>query len=138
MRCIIVRSLLFLLDFQIKLLTYYYMDIQPRFKVGDKVTYKSKDICRRRETIGRYYFGGNDQDGYVGEVKSILGFIDEVNCYKISVSCDQGTYAMIESEFIEYDIPTKPKNGYFFEMVVNRRKRLNSLGLKPRHIKKYY
>jgi hypothetical protein len=70
-----------------------------RFKVGDKVTYKSVD-----EFGGSYCHGGLNQGGYVGTIKSYASYYSTRNCYTITVSTkDGGEYAMLESEFYEYD-----------------------------------
>lgn len=72
---------------------------KQRFKVGDKVTYKSKD-----EFGGSYCHGGSNQGGYVGTIKSYGSYYSTKNCYTITVSTkDGGEYAMLESEFYEYD-----------------------------------
>lgn len=70
---------------------------KQRFKVGDKVTYKSKDECG-----GRYSHGGTDQGGYVGRIESYGPYNPTKQCYNITVSTKEGgTYNMIESEFYE-------------------------------------
>lgn len=78
-----------------------------RFKVGDKVTYKSKD-----EFGGSYCHGGSNQGGYVGTIKSYGNYYSTKNCYTITVSTKGGgEYAMLESEFYEYygSTPVKAK-----------------------------
>ena len=110
------------------------MNIQPRFKEGDTVTYKYiKDLPK-----AKYCYGGKCCGGQIGAVQYISHFVEDQNCYRIYVTNDWGKYAMLENEFIEYDKPQKPLNGYFFDMVVKRRRRLESLGIKPRQIKKYH
>lgn len=73
--------------------------IEPRFKVGDKITYKSRASCKD----GRYKYGGEDHAGYVGIVQDIHFYC--YDCYKISVTSRAGGYMMLESEFEEYDSP---------------------------------
>ena len=78
-----------------------YSKPEPRFKVGDKVTYKSTTDCG-----GSYAFGGVSRSGRVGEVEAYLHYQPEQGCYKITVS--SGTerdcsYSMLESEFEEFD-----------------------------------
>lgn len=79
------------------------VDSQPkrRFKVGDKVTYKSMSECG-----GKYHFGGDEQQGIVGTVKSEGSFLNlkEKGCYTMQVTTKSGsTYTMLESEFKEYE-----------------------------------
>ena len=78
-----------------------------RFKVGDKVSYKSVSECE-----GRYYCGGLNQVGFVGTVLAEYDFIESKGCYQILVSSKGGLdYTMLESEFYEYDgtaPPSKP------------------------------
>ena len=70
-----------------------------RFKVGDPVTYKPRSECFG----GGYHYGGNDQYGYVGTIKEYVRYKPDNNCYKITVTCKEGEYSMLESEFYEYD-----------------------------------
>ena len=77
-----------------------------RFKVGDKVTYKSRAECG-----GMYRYGGEDQEGFVGTVESERSYDLERSCYDLKVTTKEGDfcYTMLESEFYEYDsgyIPT--------------------------------
>lgn len=109
------------------------------FKVGDKVTYKSKKDCiGKTGSLGYYYFGGKDFGGYKGTVMNIGSWVPEMKCYKLSVSfSDSGSlhYNMLESEFVEYDYPVKPEyideytegnevafeyNGKKYNYVINR------------------
>jgi len=72
---------------------------KQRFKVGDRVTYKSRD-----EFDGVYCHGGTDQGGYVGRIESYGPYNPTKQCYNITVSTKEGgSYNMIESEFYEYD-----------------------------------
>jgi hypothetical protein len=72
------------------------------FKVGDEVTYKSHDECG-----GNYYYGGYNLDGYVGKILSYIKYCEDKECWKVLASNDDGSYYMLESEFVEYD--KKPK-----------------------------
>ena len=72
---------------------------KPVFKVGDKVTYKSRNELPN----GEYVYSGNDQGGYVGTVLAVFGYNEDLGCYKINVSVPDGTYDMLESEFVEYN-----------------------------------
>ena len=78
---------------------------QKRFKVRDNVTYKARVNCTHQGgEIDTYYYGGTDQDGFVGKIISYTGFIEERDCWSLKVSnnyCD--SYIMLESEFKEYD-----------------------------------
>ena len=74
-----------------------------RFKVGDKVTYKSRGES--------YHYGGDDQEGFVGIVEHDGEYVEDQGCYGLRVSTKDGDfcYNMLESEFYEYDsgyIPT--------------------------------
>lgn len=85
-------------------------EIKPKFKAGDKVTYKDRDELPDR----KYRYGGENQKGHVGTVREIKSFNKASGCYRISVNSRRGGYfAMLESEFEEYDnlkqIKTKPK-----------------------------
>jgi len=73
-------------------------NLEPRFKVGDKVTYRSKASCNG------YRYGGDDHDGYVGTITSYGVYRPEYDCYGIHVTCKEGgNYYMLESEFYEYN-----------------------------------
>ena len=79
---------------------------EQRFKVGDKVTYKSKKDCIRYDGTKGYYHGGENQGGFVGEIDVYCHYIKKMGCYHILVRCKSGNlYNMIESEFLEYDKP---------------------------------
>jgi hypothetical protein len=74
-----------------------------RFKVGDKITYKSRGDS--------YHYGGDDQEGFVGTVEHDGEYVEDQGCYGLRVSTKDGDfcYNMLESEFYEYDsgyIPT--------------------------------
>ena len=72
---------------------------KQRFKVGDRITYKSRD-----EFDGVYCHGGTDQGGYVGRIESYGPYNPTKQCYNITVSTKEGgSYNMLESEFREYD-----------------------------------
>ena len=80
----------------------------PKFKIGDKVTYKDRDICIYDDgNIGNYYWHGTDQGGFVGTIKNIVCYIEEKECWKLYVTTSfDGEYSMLESEFLEYDEQT--------------------------------
>jgi hypothetical protein len=80
---------------------------EPRFKVGDTVTYKNREDCTHANGITiSYYHGGNEQGGYKGKILEYYDYVPERGCYKMSVrSRTGGAYSMLESEFEEYDIP---------------------------------
>lgn len=86
------------------------MKREPRFKIGDKVTYKKFKECRKSNGVDYgYYFGGIDHGGFVGEIINNEGYYnEEKNCYQISVSTkiSSATFVMLESEFEEYDVVT--------------------------------
>jgi len=74
---------------------------EKRFKVGDKVTYKSNFVF----THG-YCHGGDDLGGYVGEILEYKSFNDNRKSWEIEVTTNCGVdYCMLESEFEEYDKP---------------------------------
>lgn len=75
---------------------------EPRFKKGDKITYKSIKDCG-----GKYFFGGGDHGGFVGTVEKYHNYIHKQNCYRLSVTIRGGVYDMLESEFEEYDLTSK-------------------------------
>jgi hypothetical protein len=75
---------------------------EPRFKVGDIVTFKGK-----HEMPGeKYYYGGDCQEG----VKGKIVYRDGNNSVKVDfISKVYGgprQYTMLESEFVEYDSST--------------------------------
>jgi hypothetical protein len=75
---------------------------EKRFSVGQKVTYKSDSSLPRG-----YRYGGEDQGGFVGEIKNYVEFVSDYNCYKIGVTEKKGSvYSMLESEFEDYLDPT--------------------------------
>lgn len=73
---------------------------EKKFTIGDKVTYKGfKDLNRKC-----YRFGGSNFGGKTGKVESYSRFMESDGCYEIVVTTpSEGTYAMLESEFVEYD-----------------------------------
>ena len=79
-----------------------------RFKVGDKVTYKSRAECN-----GSYNYGGEDQTGFVGIVESEMSYESDKGCYGLRVTTKGGDYCynMLESEFHEYDFGFKNTTG---------------------------
>lgn len=78
------------------------MDERKRkFKVGDIVTYKSKDVLPGNE----YYFGG-ESESPVGKIKKYSNYSSVHKCYQIIVSHlknFRGEFTMLESEFEEFD-----------------------------------
>lgn len=90
---------------------------EKRFKVGDEVTV--------RNDLGEYHFGGNKYNGVKTTIQSYSEFKPEHNCWKVYM--DAGNYAMLESEFEEYDQPvvSDPETEYFKSKVIriNGRKR---------------
>ena len=78
---------------------------EKRFKIGDKVTYKSKKDCvDYYGDKGYYYEDGEDQDGYVGQITHYFDYNEDMDCWKIHVRTRYGfSYSMLESEFLEYD-----------------------------------
>jgi hypothetical protein len=86
--------------------------IEPRFKVGDKVTYKSTKECG-----GSYYFGRENQEGVIGEVIEIQDYCEKHNCYYIVVTKKPTHYTMLECEFKEYDtVNSLPEYWYLPEI----------------------
>jgi hypothetical protein len=81
------------------------MERLQRFKVGDKVTYKSnKNETKKIDDSQGYYLGGKDQDGYVGTILGYVDFNSIKDCWEIDVtSTDSGSYVMLETDFLEYD-----------------------------------
>lgn len=74
---------------------------EPKFKIGDTVTFKSKKQCHSRHNTCEYYYGGEDQDGVKGVITDILHW--EGDCYKIYVHFKNSMYYMLEKEMVEYD-----------------------------------
>lgn len=68
-----------------------------RFKVGDKVTYKSRGDS--------YHYWGDDQEGFVGIVEHDGEYQEDKGCYNLRVTTKDGDfcYNMLECEFYEYD-----------------------------------
>jgi hypothetical protein len=80
---------------------------EPRFKVGDKITYKKPKDCPE----GRYTFGGEYPKESSQKIRSYMEYIASKNCWKIDVDHDHGNYYMMEDEFLEYDsVPTEVSN----------------------------
>jgi hypothetical protein len=73
-----------------------------RFKVGDKITYKSRE--------GSYHYGGDDQGGFVGTVEYDGEYQEDKGCYNLRVTTKDGdfSYNMLESEFHEYNFGYVP------------------------------
>jgi hypothetical protein len=71
---------------------------RKRWKVGDKVTYKSHKECG-----GEYKYGGEEHDGFVGDIWGYSCWKEDSDCFQIEVRCRGGdTYTMLESEFKEW------------------------------------
>lgn len=75
---------------------------ERKFKEGDKITYKSRQACG-----GSYNFGGVNNGGFVGTINRYYRYHEKYNCYSLSVTCKEGSYEMLESEFEEYDSADK-------------------------------
>jgi hypothetical protein len=76
----------------------------PRFKIGDKITYKPRS--------GGYYFGGNEQGEYKGTIKGYEKYRVCEGCFEILVTTkNMDSYLMLESEFVEWDTP-QPIDNY--------------------------
>jgi len=73
--------------------------MEEKFKVGDKVTYKSV----KNLVDGKYNHGGICQSGFVGEIIEYRSFNKKRNCYEILVTnFGNAEYTMLEDEFIEF------------------------------------
>ena len=84
------------------------MKKEKKFKVGNKVTYKSKKDCTSDGGgKGNYYHGGDDHGGFVGEIRYYYDYNKDMGCWKIKVTTKEKgyNYTMLESEFLEYDKP---------------------------------
>lgn len=78
--------------------------MEPKFKVGDRVTYlSSKEVGEKYNRDG-YFYGGSCQGGFVGVIQNIMGFDSRHGAFKYSVTVKGGgSYHMSEKEFVEYD-----------------------------------
>jgi hypothetical protein len=78
---------------------------EKRFKVGDMVTYKSMVECVSKDgKPNTYHYDGYEQGGYRGNVINYGGYNEEMECWTIVVSTNNGTdYIMLEKEFEEYE-----------------------------------
>ena len=79
----------------------------PTFKVGDMVTYKSKEKCG-----SQYWYGGCDLEGEKGKILKVGEYLPKHGCYSVEVTVpfsESGKYEyeMLESEFVEYDNKNK-------------------------------
>jgi hypothetical protein len=80
---------------------------QPRWKVGDYVTYKAKKDCEGQ----KYNFGGSCQGGHKGEITSYGNYGSVFNCFTIVVMTRHGSsFTMLECEFEEWDNPNFQNN----------------------------
>lgn len=95
---------------------------KQRFNVGDKVTYKSSNDCHHKDRSTGYYYGGDNQGGFVGTITEVNYYNEEHNCYKIEVTSKDGwDFSMLEREFLEYDQKASVKQ----ESLVGRTIRFN-------------
>ena len=77
--------------------------MEPKFKVGDRVTYLSRQKVESLYNRGGYFYGGSCQGGFVGEVRTVIGFDDKNQAFKYAVRQKSGgIYTMSEKEFEEY------------------------------------
>ena len=78
---------------------------EQRFKIGDQVTYKSREKCiSSNGHKGIYFYGGDEHHGFVGTITNYNGYRDTEECYSIDVtSKEHHTFSMLECEFEEYD-----------------------------------
>ena len=78
---------------------------EPKFKVGDIVTFKDRKDCKSEDgKIKMYWFGGENYGGKKVPVTKVLDFVPVKNCYKIEVNINHtNIYWMLECEFQEYD-----------------------------------
>lgn len=80
-----------------------------KFKVGDLVTFKS-----REKAGGNYRFGGQCQGGKTGKIRAYREFASIYKCFEISVDFDSNNnYSMLESEFKEWDEVTTSTSELF-------------------------
>ena len=78
--------------------------MEPKFKVGDRVTYLSKKEVGEKYNLDGYFYGGACQGGFIGVIKSVIGFDSNRGAYKYCVTAKRGdSYHMSEKEFVEYD-----------------------------------
>ena len=88
---------------------------RPQFKIGSRVTYKNALNLPN----GSYFYGGSNQDGFVGEVLAIGHYNVNIKCYVIVVTTSNyGTLNMIERDFIEFK---NPISNPFTIMLLKRR-----------------
>ena len=78
--------------------------MEPKFKVGDRVTYLSTKEVGEKYNRSGYFYGGCCQGGFVGTVQDIHLYDSKSGAFKCSVTTKEGgTYHMSEKEFVEYD-----------------------------------
>ena len=78
--------------------------MEPKFKVGDRVTYLSRREVEEKYTRDGYFYGGSCQGGFIGTIKSIEGFDSNRGAYKYLVTAKHSdSYIMSEKEFVEYE-----------------------------------
>lgn len=89
--------------------------VEQRFKVGDCVTYISHDEAAamklRDDSLVKYFYGGDDQAGFIGTIKHYMSWVPKHQCWNIKVTTRSGyTYAMLECEFREYSQAVNDKH----------------------------
>lgn len=78
--------------------------MEPKFKVGDRVTYLSRKAVEKKYNRSGYVYGGTCQEGFVGTIKQIMEYDTRKGAYRYSVTTkSHGCYHMSEKEFVEYD-----------------------------------
>lgn len=78
--------------------------MEPKFKVGDRVTYLSRKEVGEKYNRDGYFYGGACQGGFIGVIKSVVGFDSNREAYKYSVTAKgHDSYHMSEKEFVEYE-----------------------------------
>ena len=84
---------------------------EPRFKVGDLVTYKRHKDCKG----GKYYFGGAEpKEGERQQaILDYLDFSESRGCCEIRVNHPKDSvYLMYEDEFEEFDLTPSEVSNY--------------------------
>jgi hypothetical protein len=107
------------------------MSAEPRFNVGDKVTYKDKI----KLPFGKYEYGGVNQAGYVGTIVNYLQYIPLKDCWKIEVTISSGSpYCMLECEFEEYELTFTSQ--FKYDPILNEARARYSVGtiFVPSHV----
>jgi hypothetical protein len=101
---------------------------EKRWKVGDTITFKDSNTLPNK----KYYYGGNNNNGMKTTIIKYIQFNNGENCYRIKVTTEQHSYAMLESEFIEWDTPitfdSNIKKVTDFKIINNEPKHTFSVG----------